>query len=124
MKPAFIDPKDIDGRLSRSRATRRRHYSRELVRWRCLLRGFMRSMLRRKYRLDLRSRLRVMLFGSFLRTICYHVDEVTVVETVQFRCFIQESEISIRSYPWLRVTEVVLCLCQAGTLQIGDAVES
>lgn len=64
-----------------------------------------------------------MLLWSFLRTISDDIDEVPVVKAVQLGCFVQESEVPIRPYPWLAIAEIVLCFCQSGTFQVGNAVK-
>lgn len=64
-----------------------------------------------------------MLFWSFLRAIGNNVDEVTIVETVQLRCLIQESEVSVRPNPWLAIAEIIFRFGETGALQIGHAVE-
>lgn len=62
------------------------------------------------------------MFWGFLGAISDNIDEVTIVETVQLRCLIQESEIPVCPNPWLAIAKIVFRFGEAGALQIGHAV--
>lgn len=63
------------------------------------------------------------MFWGFLGAISDNIDEVTIVETVQLRCLIQESEVPVRPNPWLAVAEIIFRFGETGAFQIGHAVE-
>jgi hypothetical protein len=62
------------------------------------------------------------LSGRFFGTICGSVDRVSIIEIVQLKSLIQESQIPVSPYPWLAVAEVVPSLDQTRALQVGDTV--